>query len=262
MSPSLLYSEASGIARLTLNRPQRLNAFDLSLARELLNRLEEISHRSDLRVVILSGRGKGFCAGVDLSELKRLREELQAEPLRELVLTGKEIFLRLREMPQIVVAAVNGPAAGGGCSLALACDWRISSQDALFIQAFVKVGMQPDWGGYWTLPRLVGPQKAFELMAMGRSISAPEALDLGLVNEVVPPEALERRSTGVAEELCRRAPLALRKIKRGIHLSQTAACLEVLDYEIEAQVECFESRDAEEGLNAFLEKRPPRFTGK
>ena len=160
-----------------------------------------------------------------------------------------------------MIAAVNGPASGAGANLALACDLRIAATSATFSQSFVKVGLVPDWGGTFFLPRLVTPNKACELFFLGESIDAAEALRLGIVNRVVAAEELESATMQMAERLRAAPPIALAAAKQAVYASEAADLDEMLRYETEAQLRCFESDDGHEGVHAFLEKRDPRFTG-
>ena len=164
-------------------------------------------------------------------------------------------------MTKPVIAAVNGPASGAGANLAFACDLRIASTSATFSQSFLKVGLHPDWGGTFFLPRLVTPNKACELFFLGEAIDAAEALRLNIVNEVVPPEELESATMQLAERLRAAPPIALAAAKQAVYTSEAADLDEMLRYETEAQLRCFESDDGHEGVHAFLEKRDPHFTG-
>jgi enoyl-CoA hydratase/carnithine racemase len=164
-------------------------------------------------------------------------------------------------MTKPVIAAVNGPASGAGSNLALACDLRIAATTATFSQSFLKVGLHPDWGGTFFLPRLVTPNKACELFFLGEAIDADEALRLGMVNQVVAPEELESASMELAERLRAAPPIALAAAKQAVYASDAATLEEMLRYETEAQLRCFESGDGHEGVHAFLEKRDPHFTG-
>jgi 2-(1,2-epoxy-1,2-dihydrophenyl)acetyl-CoA isomerase len=164
-------------------------------------------------------------------------------------------------MTKPVIASVNGVAAGAGCNLALACDLRIASTNATFTQSFVKVGLYPDWGGTYFLPRLVTPNKACELFFLGESIKAEEAARLNIVNRVVSPDELESATLQLAEQLRAAPPIALAAAKLAVYTSEAHDLEEMLRYETEAQLRCFESEDGHEGMRAFLEKREPRFTG-
>ncbi|MBI4445549.1 MAG: enoyl-CoA hydratase/isomerase family protein [Acidobacteria bacterium] len=262
MTSSVLLQVRDRVAQIVLNRPEKLNAFDLEMAELLHQQVAAVAENDNVIVLVVTGNGRAFCAGADVRYLEHLQMHGDLKSFRSLLEAGKALFLLFRSMPQMVIAAVNGPAAGGGCNLALSCDWRIASDQASFGEVFVRVGMHPDWGGYWILPRLVGPSKALEIMALGDLISAPKALELGLVNEVVPPDFLESRTEEIARKLADGPPLALRYIKRGIYNSYFGTWEKVLDQEIEGQIHCFQTDDGKEGLRAFLQKRKAKFSGR
>ena len=250
------------VAWVVLNRPDRLNALSVEMGLELEKVFADLERDDSVRAVIITGAGRAFCAGGDIRQIQELRQSGQAERLRQLVTAGKQVVLALRRMPKPVVAAVNGPAAGGGCNLALACDLRIASDQARFGQSFVRLGLHPDFGGTFFLPRLVGPGQAAEQIFLGRMIEAAEAERIGLVNHMVPHERLEKEARALARQLADGPPLALALAKRGLFERQQEELVRQLDFEIEAQLRCFQSEDAVEGLAAFLEKRPPVFRGK
>jgi len=253
--------EADGILTITLNRPDRLNAFIGHMRRDLAEALEHAGSDRNVRVVILTGAGRAFCAGGDIAFMAELMQRRDAEEFSRILGAGRRVILAIRQMTKPVIAAINGPASGAGCNLALACDLRIASNTATFSQSFAKVGLHPDWGGTYFLPRLVTPNKACELFFLGESIDASEALRLGIVNQVVAPEELEATTLELAQRLRVAPPIALAAAKHAVYLSQTAELEEMLRYETEAQLRCFDSDDGHEGVQAFLEKREPRFTG-
>ena len=253
--------EADGILTITLNRPDRLNAFIGHMRRDLAEALEHAGSDRNVRVVILTGAGRAFCAGGDIAFMAELMQRRDAEEFSRILGAGRRVILAIRQMTKPVIAAINGPASGAGCNLALACDLRIASNTATFSQSFAKVGLHPDWGGTYFLPRLVTPNKACELFFLGESIDASEALRLGIVNQVVAPEELEATTLELAQRLRMAPPIALAAAKHAVYLSQTAELEEMLRYETEAQLRCFDSDDGHEGVQAFLEKREPRFTG-
>jgi 2-(1,2-epoxy-1,2-dihydrophenyl)acetyl-CoA isomerase len=191
-----------------------------------------------------------------------LIERRDAEEFSRLLGAARRVVTAIRHMTKPVIACVNGPAAGAGCNLALACDLRIGSTNASFTQSFAKVGLHPDWGGTYFLPRLVTPNKACELFFLGESINADEAQRLGLLNYLVQPDDLETETRKLAERLREAPAVALSAAKQAVYMSQAADLEEMLRYETEAQMRCFESLDGAEGVRAFLEKRPPKFTGK
>src|SRR5689334_1096617 len=254
-------SEADGIATITLCRPERLNTFIGHMRRDLAEALEHAGSDRNTRVVILTGAGRAFCAGGDIGFMAELMQRRDSEEFSRLLGAGRRVILAIRQMTKPVIGSINGPASGAGCNLALACDLRVASNTAMFSQSFAKVGLHPDWGGTYFLPRLVTPNKACELFFLGESIDASEALRLGIVNQVVAPEELEATTLELAQRLRVAPPIALAAAKHAVYLSQTAELEEMLRYETEAQLRCFDSDDGHEGIHAFLEKREPKFTG-
>jgi len=254
-------SEAEGIATITLNRPERLNAFIGHMRRDLAEALEHAGSDRNVRVVIITGAGRGFCAGGDIAFMAELMQRRDAEEFSRILGAGRRVILAIRQMTKPVIGAINGPASGAGCNLALACDLRIATNTATFSQSFAKVGLHPDWGGTYFLPHMVTPNKACELFFLGDTIDAAEALRLGIVNQVVAPEDLETATLQLAERLRAAPPIALAAAKHAVYMSQAAELDEMLRYETEAQLRCFDSDDGHEGVHAFLEKREPRFTG-
>jgi 2-(1,2-epoxy-1,2-dihydrophenyl)acetyl-CoA isomerase len=261
MYEHILVSETEGIATITLNRPDKLNAFIGHMRRDLAEALEHAGSDRGVKVVILTGAGRAFCSGGDIAFMAELMEHRDADEFSRILGAGRRVITAIRSMTKPVIASINGPAAGAGFNLALACDLRIASSDATFTQSFVKVGLHPDWGGTYFLPRLVSPNKACELFFLGDSIDAAEALRLNLVNQVVPPEALETATLQLAERLRAAPPIAIAAVKQAIYASGSSDLDEMLRYETEAQLRCFESDDGHEGVRAFFEKRDPRFTG-
>jgi 2-(1,2-epoxy-1,2-dihydrophenyl)acetyl-CoA isomerase len=254
-------SEAHGITTITLNRPDRLNAFIGHMRRDLAEALERAGSDRNVRVVIITGAGRGFCAGGDITFMAELMQRRDGEEFSRILGAGRRVILAIRQMTKPVIASINGPASGAGCNLAFACDLRIATNTATFSQSFAKVGLHPDWGGTYFLPRLVTPNKACELFFLGDTIDAEEALRLGIVNHVVAPEDLETATLQLAERLRAAPPIALAAAKHAVYMSQAAELDEMLRYETEAQLRCFDSDDGHEGVQAFLEKREPNFTG-
>jgi 2-(1,2-epoxy-1,2-dihydrophenyl)acetyl-CoA isomerase len=249
-----------GVATLTLNRPEALNAFAGTMREDLLAALEEASSRA--RVVVWTGAGGAFSSGGDLKAMAELRRAGDVETLRRLVRTGKQIVRRLWELPIPTLAAVDGVAAGAGLSLALACDLRLASERSRFGATFGRIGLHPDWGATYFLPRLVGPAVASEMILTGRLLSASEALAVGLVSRLVSEDRFAAEVRELAAGLSRLAPLAVERAKEALRRSPRASLQDMLDYEEEAQVVCFSSADCLEGLAAFEAKRAPRFKGK
>ncbi|HUE83385.1 MAG TPA: enoyl-CoA hydratase [Pyrinomonadaceae bacterium] len=254
-------AEDSGIVKITLNRPDKLNAFVGHMRRDLAEALEEAGSDHSVRVVVLTGAGRAFCAGGDIGFMSQLLERQDMEEFSRLLGSARRVVTAIRQMNKPVIASVNGPASGAGCNLALACDLRIASTNASFTQSFIKIGMHPDWGGTFFLPRLVTPNQACELFFLGETIGAEESLRLGIVNRVVNPDELEAATQTMAERLRDAPPIPLAAAKQAVYASEAGDLDEMLRYETEAQMRCFESQDAKEGVRAFLEKRPPRFKG-
>lgn len=246
------------VATLTLDRPEALNALTVPVKVALREALESVASDRGVRAVILTGAGRAFCAGQDLAE----REEPGAAPLDvEVRQRYNPIIRAIQSMGQPVIAAVNGVAAGAGASLAFACDLRIAAEEARFVLAFGRIGLVPDTGATWFLPRLVGSAKAAELALVGESVDAAEALRLGLVSKVVPGDQLLAEARALAERLAQGAPLAMALTKEALQRSATIDLDEALEGEAKLQGIAGASADHAEGLAAFREKRPPRFTG-
>ena len=246
------------VATLTLDRPDSLNALTVPVKVALREALASLAADRSVRAVILTGAGRAFCAGQDLAE----REQPDAAPLEVEVRERYNPIIRtLRSMDQPVIAAVNGVAAGAGASLAFACDIRLAADDARFVLAFGRIGLVPDSGATWFLPRLVGSAKAAELALIGDPVDAAEALRLGLVSRVVPGDRLMAEARALADRLAQGAPLALSLTKSALQRSLTIDLDEALEGEAKLQGIAGASADHAEGLAAFREKRPPRFTG-
>jgi 2-(1,2-epoxy-1,2-dihydrophenyl)acetyl-CoA isomerase len=244
------------VATLTLDRPAALNSLTVPVKVALREALEGLAADQTVRAVILTGAGRAFCAGQDLAE----REEPDAAPLDvELRERYNPIIRALRSMGQPVIAAVNGVAAGAGASLAFACDIRIAAEEARFVLAFGRIGLVPDSGATWFLPRLVGPAKAAELALVGDTVDAAEALRIGLVSQVVPADRLPAEARALADRVAEGAPLALALTKEALQRSATITLDDALDGEAKLQGIAGASADHAEGLAAFREKRAPRF---
>jgi len=254
-------SKEAGIVKVTLNRPEKLNAFGGHMRRDLAEALEKAGSDNDVRVVVITGAGRAFCAGGDVKFMAELIERKDSEEFSRLLGSARRVITAIRQMTKPVIASINGPASGAGFNLALACDLRLASTEATFSQSFVKVGLHPDWGGTYFLPRLVTPNKACEMFFLGDTIDAQEALRLGIVNRVVAAEELEATTQRLAERLRDAPPISIAAAKQAVYMSQKAALEEMLRYETEVQLRCFESKDGREGILAFLEKREPRFSG-
>ncbi|HEV7684300.1 MAG TPA: enoyl-CoA hydratase [Pyrinomonadaceae bacterium] len=255
-------TEDSGVTTITLNRPEKLNSLAGHMRRDLAEALEATGAERSAHVVVITGAGRAFCAGGDVAAMSELIERQDSEEFARLLGAARRVVTAIRQMTKPVIASVNGPAFGAGCNLALACDLRIASTTASFSQSFAKVGLHPDWGGTYFLPRLVTPNKACEMFFLGEVMDAAEALRLGVVNKVVPPEELEAETRKLAERLRDAPALALAAAKQAVYRSQAAELEEMLRFETEAQMRCFESHDGAEGCRAFLEKRQPKFIGR
>jgi 2-(1,2-epoxy-1,2-dihydrophenyl)acetyl-CoA isomerase len=255
---NILYEKQNGVALITLNRPQALNAFTPEMNGELQDALKDADADKEVRCFLITGEGRAFCAGQDLKGRTREQRGSLGASLRE---KYNPIILRFHRTEKIVIAAVNGVAAGAGCNLALACDLRVASEEAQFIQAFVRVGLAPDSGGSFVLPRLVGHSKALELLLLGEPVNAKEALRIGLVAKVVPPSELKKTAVQIAEKLAR-GPRSVGLIKRAVVRSFLSDLEAQLEYEAHLQEIAGRSADYDEGVRAFLEKRQPVFTGK
>ncbi|MFW6084479.1 MAG: enoyl-CoA hydratase/isomerase family protein [Gemmatimonadota bacterium] len=255
----VLVEREGPIGRLVLNRPERLNAFFGTMRDEIGDGLEELGADESIRVVVVTGRGRAFCAGADVKYMHELLETGNFDEANALVEAGRRVIEAVTGMPKPVIAALNGPAAGGGANLALCCDLRIASDRASIGQTFNRIGLHPDWGGTWIVPRLVGSAKAAELFLFAEMVPAEEALEIGLLNRVVPHEELESATAEWAERLVAKPALPLALAKRALRRSWTSSLDDMLAFEREAQERCFRSDDAREGIRAFTEKRSPRF---
>jgi len=260
--PVVLESCDAAVLTLTLNRPDKLNALNIELTTALLDALRRASTDSTIRCIILTGAGRAFCSGGDLSLIADARRRNAGQELESLIRGGSRVALAICDAPVPVLAAVNGAAAGAGMNIALACDIRIASENAAFGQNFAKVGLFPDFGGTFFLPRLVGPSLAAEMFYTGEMTSAVEAERMGMVNRVVPPDRLADEARALAAKLAAAPPIAARAVKKVLFGSERAALERALDLEVRQQVECFLSEDCTEGLTAFFEKRLPQFRGR
>lgn len=247
---------------LTLNRPDRLNALTVEVARDFKAAVKE-ALENGVRAIVLTGAGRAFCAGGDLREMQEIakkdgrREAFFEEPLKLL----NEAILMIRQTPVPFIAAVNGVASGGGFNLALACDLVIAAESAKFNQAFIKIGLTPDCGATFILPRLVGWKRATELLFMGDLIGAHAAAEMGMINSVAPDDELMSRAMVMAEKLAQAPTAAIAQIKMLLEASAVNDYGSQLDLERKTQIESGKTNDFVEGVTAFLEKRPPRFVG-
>ncbi len=255
---SILFHIENGIAFITLNRPDKLNSFNREMALLLQSKLDECASLHEVRAVYLTGAGKGFCAGQDLAEVVDPNGPGMQRILSE---HYNPIITRLRNMPKPVIAAVNGVAAGAGANIALACDIVVATRSASFIQAFSKIGLIPDSGGTYTLPRLIGWQKASALMMLGDKVTADEAERLGMLYKVFPDEEFTEASKKIVATLAQMPTKALAYIKHALNQSSSNDLEAQLQLEDVYQQKAADTDDFKEGVQAFLEKRTPQFKG-
>lgn len=256
---SIVFHIEEGIAYLTLNRPDKLNSFNREMALLLQSKLDECASLHEVRAVYITGAGKGFCAGQDLAEVVDPNGPGMQRILSE---HYNPIITRLRNMPKPVIAAVNGVAAGAGANIALACDIVVATKSSSFIQAFSKIGLIPDSGGTFILPRLIGFQKASALMMLGDKITAEEAERLGMIYKVYEDEDFMASSKKIAATIAQMPTKALAYIKHALNHSITNDLEEQLSLEDDYQQKAAATEDFKEGVEAFLEKRNPLFKGK
>lgn len=256
---TLLYEQDGGVLTLTLNRPDSFNACNEQLTTDMQAALKQAERDSSVRAIILTGTGRAFCSGQDLKEVpepgtkRSLRDSLERR--------YNPIIRKLTSIPKPVISAINGVAAGAGCSLALACDIRIMSEEAYLMQAFVRIGLVPDSGSSWFLARTVGYARAFEIATTGDKVSSARALELGLVNRVVPSAELMDAARAFAAPYATGPTRAYGYIKRMLHRAAASSLDEALDYEVYMQEAAGRTRDYNEGVAAFREKRSAEFTG-
>lgn len=259
MEPTLLSETNDHVRILTLNRPEVMNAFDDAMRRSLVEGLESAAEDPEVPCVLITGAGRAFCAGGDIASMAALQEKNDTRVLNERVVLAARGVRALRSMKKPAIAAVHGPAAGAGINLALACDLRLGTEKALFSESFVRIGLVPDWAGFYFLPRVVGASKAIEMMMTGARVGGEEAFRLGLLDQLLPAEGFADAALDLARRLAAGPPEALARIKEGVYLGASSGLDEVLDFEAEVQLELFLSDDAREGMQAFLEKRTPKF---
>jgi 2-(1,2-epoxy-1,2-dihydrophenyl)acetyl-CoA isomerase len=257
----ILFDVADGVATITLNRPDVLNSLRRPMARELREALDRVAGDDTIRAVVLTGAGRGFCAGQDLAEA--MPKEGVIPDLGDIVRDSyNPIILAIRNLEKPVICAVNGVAAGAGANLAFACDIVFASSAATFVQSFAKIGVIPDSGGTFMLPRLVGLHRATIMTMLAEKMSAEQAREWGLVYMVTEPEALIETATGTARHLATQPTRGLGLTKRGFNRSLGVELAAQLDVEEELQREAGQSEDYAEGVHAFLEKRKPVFKGR
>lgn len=257
----VLLDKKDKIGTITLNRPEKYNAFAGRMREEIKEAVEDVCRDPEISVIIITGAGKAFCSGGDLDEFVSGKTQAMSKVATSERHTMYQIVLSLNAVEKPVIAAVNGAAVGGGCNLALACDIRIASEKARFGQSFTRIGLHPDWGGIYFLPRLVGYAKAAELIFSGDIIDGQEALRIGMVNRLVPHDELMSETYALAERMARNAPIPIAFAKRGLQSSHRMDITQALDFEAYVLEVTSKSKDFMEGTKAFLEKRQPEFKG-
>jgi 2-(1,2-epoxy-1,2-dihydrophenyl)acetyl-CoA isomerase len=250
------------VGTITLNRPDRLNAFEAVMARELAEAARSVVEDPGVRAIVVTGEGRGFCAGADVKYLESCVGERRIDDAMVVLDYGNAVVQSLRSTPKPVIASLNGPAAGGGASLALAADIRLASPQASIGFVFHRLGLHPDMGASSLLARLVGPSRALELLWSSEMLPAQSCLELGLVNQLFPAEELAARTTKLAQRLADLPPLAAGLAKATVYRSASEDLDMTLEAERNNQRRCFLSADAAEGLAAFSTKRTPHFVGR
>jgi len=258
---TLLVEKIENIGTIKFNRPDKLNALNALAFEEFIAALHEVDRDNEIRVVIITGAGRAFSAGLDLEEATRgpSESDLQVAPIQDSLSWIPQI---MRNMRQPIIASLNGAAAGGGFTVALACDIRIASEEARLVAPFLRVGLVPELGSTYNLPRLIGIAKACELIFTGKAVTAKEAKEIGLVNEVVPKDELAGFTWKMATEIAQMAPMPLQLAKRALYQGLDSQLAVQVQFEQLSQSTCFKSEDYREGMKAFLEKRNPVFKGK
>ena len=248
-------TEDDGVVTVTLNRPEKLNAFAGHMRRDLAEALEHAGAEAGVRVVVITGAGRAFCAGADVRAMEEMMRREDVEEFKRLLGAGRRVLTAIRQMTKPVVASVNGPAYGAGFNLALACDIRLAAESATFSQSFVRVGLHPDWGGSYFLPRAVPSNIACEMFFLGDPLDAREAERRGLVNRVVPDSELAAETRRWVERL-RDAPReSVAAAKHAVYMSEAVSLERMLQYETEAQLQCFQSGEARQRVRAFLDRK-------
>lgn len=263
---TLLCSIADGISTITLNRPEKRNALSDELTPALREALLVMDTHPEVRCVILTGAGKAFCAGGDVSGMGERKDSAPSRPglqaaTRTLQHKQETLTLRLHQLSKPTIAALPGPAAGAGMSIALACDIRIAARSAFITTAFANIGLSGDYGGSWLLTQLVGSARAKELYFTGRRIGAEEGLSLGLFNQVVDDNNLERATRTLAGQIANGPPIAMQYMKENLNRALGADLATILQMEADRMVRCTRTEDHKEAVRAFMEKRPPEFKG-
>jgi len=258
MYESIEYHTEDSIATISLNRPDSLNAFNATLRQELLTVMQIATSDAQVRVIVLRGNGRAFCAGADLIE-QHPEGQTSQDRIEQFY---KPLLLCMTNASQPIIGSLQGATAGIGCAVAMCCDLLLMSQSAYFLQAFSAVGLLPDGGLSWQLPRVIGNKKAFELFALGEKLPAAECLQLGLINRVVANEELDNQTRQLAQQLLTRAPLSLQYVKSAMHSASVLSFADTISAEAELQGIASQSADHREGKAAFREKRAPQWQGR
>ena len=258
----ILFTIEQGVASLTLNRPEQLNSFNAAMHKEVREALKQVRQNAEVRCLLITGAGRGFCAGQDLGD-RNVAPGTAAPDLGESIENNYNPLIRtLRDLPMPVICAVNGVAAGAGANIALACDITLAARSASFIQAFCKIGLVPDSGGTWTLPRAVGMARAKALALLGDRLSAEQAEQWGMIWRCVDDAALQDEALKLARQLATQPTYGLALIKRALNASASNSFDEQLDLERDLQRLAGRSEDYREGVSAFMAKRTPEFKGR
>jgi len=261
---AIIYEKKDGIATITLNRPERLNTIGVTMGQEFTQAIEEANSDDEVRVLIITGVGKGFCSGADLTTLGSTATAVGRRMVARSPATGgiRSYTIQIQNFEKPSIAAVNGPAVGAGLSIALACDIRIASEKARFSQIFIRRGLVPDSGSTYFLPRAVGMARACEMVFTGDILDAEQAEDYGLVSYVVPHDELMGEARGLAAKIAAGPPIAMKLAKRALYRGATSDLASAHEFEGYMQGICFGTEDFREGMDAFAEKRQPEFKGR
>lgn len=259
--PDLLETIEDGVATLTLNRPEALNALSMDIRHGLVDALHRYAEDDAVRCIVITGAGRAFCSGGDVKGMGE-RAARGFEARARGIQFSNSIPMAMRKHPKVIIAMVNGVAAGAGMSMSLACDLRVAGKSARFTTAFLKIGLSGDWGGTWTLTHLIGTAKARELYLMSDMIGAEEAQALGMVNKVVDDDALRGATMEMAHRIAAMSPIAVAAVKRNLFAAETESFDTVLDMEAFNQARCSQTEDHREAVAAFKEKRRPAFKGR
>jgi 2-(1,2-epoxy-1,2-dihydrophenyl)acetyl-CoA isomerase len=260
--PDLLEAIENGVAWLTLNRPERLNALSAEMTGSLSETLQRLATDREVGCIVITGAGRGWCSGGDVKTMENRGRDQTVEDRVEGLRRAHQLPLLMRTCPKVIIAAINGPVAGAGLSLALACDLRIAGKSARFGTAFARIGFSGDYGGSWSLTRLVGTAKARELYFLADVIDADAAFSYGMVNRVVEDAALRDEAMAMARRIADGPRIALGYMKKNLHAAETGPFATSLELEAEHQARCAFTEDHKEAVAAFVEKRRPVFKGR